>query len=118
MRRHDHSQIIQMLLACALECERCATACLGEDDVKMMARCITLDRDCADICTIAARLLQRDSEIAHEFLLICEKMCRMCADECAKHTHMEHCQRCAELCRKCAEACHEHQARLNQDSVH
>ncbi|HYF03437.1 MAG TPA: four-helix bundle copper-binding protein [Patescibacteria group bacterium] len=114
MQKHDHTQLIQTLLACALECENCASECLGEDHVQMMARCISLDRDCADICTLAARLLQRNSEVAHEFLLICEKICRICAEECEKHEH-SHCQRCAEACRKCAEACHAHHTPLNQD---
>lgn len=115
MQHHNHKQLIETLLACVLECENCATACLREEDVRMVARCIGLDRDCADICSHGARLLQRDSEVAHEFLLMCEKICRMCAEECAKHSHMEHCQRCAEACLKCAEACHAHHTPLNQD---
>ena len=45
---------IQACSNCALVCETCASACLREDDVKMMARCVELDRDCADICTLAA----------------------------------------------------------------
>ena len=116
MQHEDHKQLIETLLACALECENCATACLGEEDVKTMARCIALDRDCADICTLAARLLKRDSEVAHEFLAICEKICKMCGDECAKHaSHKEHCRRCADACKKCAEACRNHRSVVSQN---
>ena len=82
----------------------CASSCLREEDVKAMARCIELDRDCADICSLAAVLMSRNSELAKEFCALCAKVCRACAEECEKH-QMEHCQRCAEACRKCAEEC-------------
>ncbi|HEX2960500.1 MAG TPA: four-helix bundle copper-binding protein [Ignavibacteriales bacterium] len=71
----------------------------------MLARCIKLDMDCADICYEGARLIQRNSEIAQQFMSLCEKICTMCGDECQKHTHMKHCQQCAESCRKCVEEC-------------
>ena len=114
MKNHDHSALIQKLLACALACENCATACLHEDDVAMMANCVMLDRDCADICTLAARLLQRNSDIAHQYLVLCEEICRMCSAECGKHRH-EHCNKCAEACRECAETCHAHHEPITQD---
>ena len=31
-------------------CTACADACLGEDDVGELTRCIRLDLDCADLC--------------------------------------------------------------------
>jgi hypothetical protein len=114
MEHHDHSALIQKLLNCVLACEHCATACLDEEDVQMMTACIKLDRDCADICAQAARLLQRDSVIAHQYLVLCEEICRLCADECGKHDH-EHCRQCAEACQICADACHEHHQPIIQD---
>ena len=104
---HNHHDLIQKILDCALICEMCSSACLDEKDVTMMSRCIELDRDCSDICFMAARLLQRDSEIAHAFLAICEEMCRLCATECNKHD-IDHCKTCADICEKCADACHTH----------
>jgi hypothetical protein len=95
----------QKLIECALTCEDCERACLNEDNITLMARCIELDRDCADICLQAARLLKRDAEIADDFLVVCEKMCRMCAEECRKH-NQDHCRNCAEVCETCADACH------------
>ena len=85
-------------------CETCASACLREDDVKMMARCIELDRDCADICRLAAILMSRESDYAKEFCALCAKICRACGEECAKH-EMDHCQECAKACMNCAEEC-------------
>lgn len=109
---HPHNQLIQTLIDCARTCEQCAQACLDEKNVAMMAHCIELNRDCADICYLAARLLERDSEIAHKYLVVCEEMCRLCAAECGKHDD-EHCKRCAEACLRCAEACHAHHGQVN-----
>ena len=114
MPNHDHSALIQKLLDCVLACENCATACLREEDVDNMIRCISLDRDCADICSQAARLLQRKSEIGHQYLLLCEEICRMCGDECRQQQY-DHCQQCASVCHECAEACHAHHEPITQD---
>ena len=114
MENQKYQDLIQKLLACVASCENCATSCLGEDNVKMMAGCIKLDRDCADMCALAARLLQRDSEIALQFLLLCEEICRKCAEECGRHEH-EHCKQCAADCMACAEACHAHHQKIMQD---
>jgi len=109
---HQHNALIQELVKCALSCEYCMSICLDEKDVTMMAHCIELQRDCADICFQAAKLLQRDSEVGHKYLLICEEICRLCAEECLKSDH-EHCKVCSEACRQCAEACHAHHGEVS-----
>ena len=98
---------MEALSNCAAECNHCATACLDEQDVKMLARCIKLDIDCADICLLTASYVARDSEHANHLLKECAEICEACAEECEKHAHMEHCRKCAEACRHCAEACHQ-----------
>lgn len=103
--RASQKDLQQQLINCAITCEDCETACLNEENITLLARCIELNRDCADICLQAARLVQRQSEIEEDFLLVVEKMCRMCAEECRKHNH-DHCKQCAEVCEACAEACH------------
>jgi hypothetical protein len=90
--------------ACALACDQCAAACLGEDDVKMMARCIASDIDCAQICRLAAGYMARGSQFSQAICRLCADICTACADECGKHP-MDHCQRCAEACRRCAASC-------------
>jgi hypothetical protein len=82
---------------CAVACDHCAASCLGEKDVKAMARCIQLDMDCAAICRLAAGYMARGSELAG---MICEA----CAQECERH-QMDHCRECAQACRRCAEEC-------------
>lgn len=104
MHNSQNRSAIDALQECILACEHCATACLQEEDVKMMARCIMLDRDCADICRLTMTLLARGSEHGKHLLRECMEVCEACAAECAKHQH-DHCQQCAEACRRCVEAC-------------
>jgi hypothetical protein len=103
-----HNQQFESCIAacndCADACDMCASACLQEDDVKMMARCIALDIDCAQICRVAAAVMARGGPAANVICQACAAICDMCADECAKHS-MQHCQDCAAACRRCAEEC-------------
>lgn len=90
--------------ACADACDICTMACLQEDEMKMMARCIALDIDCAQICRLAAALMARGSEFAAAVCAVCTQACQACGDECAKH-QAQHCQDCAAACRRCADEC-------------
>lgn len=99
-----HQDLIDKLNACVAACEYCANACLHEDNVGMMADCIITDRDCSDICNLAARWLARDSRHAKHIIKECIELCGICAKECEKHDH-DHCKKCAEACRACEEAC-------------
>ena len=89
---------------CAAACLQCATACLHEADPKSMARCISLDLECADICQLAASLIARAGEHKQAICALCDQACCSCATECDKHG-MGHCTRCAEACRRCSDAC-------------
>ncbi len=106
MAHQLNKQLIVALNNCATECNHCTTACLEEKDVNMLAKCISLDIDCAAICTLTSSLLSRGSEHGKHLLKECAEVCNACADECEKHAeHMEHCKKCAEACRACATAC-------------
>jgi len=107
MSHEHHPQLIVALNNCATECNHCATACLDEQDVKMLAKCIKLDIDCADICSLTASLIARSSEHGKHLLKECAEVCDACATECEMHAKMgmEHCKNCAEACRACADAC-------------
>ena len=110
---HTQNQsLLDPLNACIAACEHCATACLQEDNVKMMARCVLLDRDCADICATTGAVLSRQTgnnvETTSALLEACRTACKTCGDECASHAEMhEHCKICAEACRRCERACAE-----------
>jgi hypothetical protein len=101
----EFTETLTALNECIAECNHCFSACLQEQDVKVMARCIQLDRDCADICQLTAKLLQSGSEVSREALRLCITVCEACADECDRHTKIQHCKDCAEACRRCVQAC-------------
>ncbi len=101
---------VETCFDCARACEACVTACLnmGDRDAKGhdMTACIQLCRDCADICTLCARLTVRGSQSMASFMTVCAEACEACAAECEKHAdHNEHCKACAEACRRCAAEC-------------
>jgi hypothetical protein len=106
MSHEKYKDCIEACHQCMEACEHCATACLHEDDVKMMARCIELDRSCADICSLAMREMSRGSQFAAQVCELCADVCDACGEECGKH-QADHCQVCAKACRECAEACRE-----------
>ena len=105
MAHQQNKKLIDALNDCATECNHCTTACLDEQDVKMLSKCIKLDIDCAAICSLTASLLARGSEHGNHLLKECAEICNACAEECEKHAHMEHCKQCAAACRACEEAC-------------
>lgn len=105
MEQQQTSRLITLLNDCARVCNQCAVACLNEKDPGMLAACIKTDLDCATLCHTTATFLERGSGDADAVLSVCGVVCDHCADECEKHSHMEHCRICAEICRQCAEAC-------------
>jgi hypothetical protein len=88
---------------CLTACMLCATACL-EEDATGMARCISLDLECAELCRLTASAIARNSEHMDAICALCAHACDTSSDECDKH-NMDHCQRCAEASRYCAETC-------------
>lgn len=102
------ASLIAELSNCESTCVVCVDACLSEQDVQMLARCISLNDTCADVCASTARTAARvghmEPTILQHQLEACREACMLCADECEQHEH-EHCRICSESCRSCAEAC-------------
>jgi response regulator RpfG family c-di-GMP phosphodiesterase len=101
----ENKKLIDTLYFCAAQCTHCYDACQREKEKENLNRCIALDEECADICRLTATRLEKSSENSEKFLRLCAEICESCAAECEKHTHMEHCKKCAEACRTCAEMC-------------
>ena len=102
--------LVRAAAECSAVCTTCADACLSEDGVADLARCVRMCLDCAEICATTGTLIARpgpqDPETLRALLEACATACRACADECGGHAdHMEHCRICAESCAACAEAC-------------
>jgi len=87
-----YKSCIEACLKCASICNYCASSCTQEDDIKMMAKCIQLDMECAALCYTAAQLMSLGSSKSKEICNICADICEACGNECGKHTHSKHCQ--------------------------
>lgn len=83
-------------------CEWCADECADEGEE--MAECIRLCRDVADLASLHARFMARNSDYSTQLAEACADACEACAEECARHDH-EHCQVCADVVSECAESC-------------
>ena len=105
MEYPDFKKCIEACLACAVACNHCAYECLHSLEVTQRIRCIQLDHECAIICFAAANMLSSGNKWIGALYQECAELCDACAAECEKHTHMDHCKKCAEMCRKCAEEC-------------
>ncbi len=104
------ADVLRALDECARTCALCADACLGEDMVDELRRCIRLNLDCAALCRttgdVLSRLVEPDSTVLRATLEACVAACTACGTECASHAEMhEHCKVCAESCRQCEDAC-------------
>jgi hypothetical protein len=104
------ARCVEQCFACTLTCTSCADACLAEEQVQELVRCIRLNLDCPDVCNATGRVLTRQTSseprLARSMLEACAQACRVCAEECERHAHHhEHCRICAEACRRCEQAC-------------
>jgi hypothetical protein len=77
---------IDACMRCAEACEFCATSDLKEQDVKMMASCAQMNRQCAAVCWTSASLMSMDSQFAKQFCILCADVCDACAQECENTT--------------------------------
>lgn len=97
---------------CAQTCTACADACLSEDMVAELTKCIRTNADSADICATTGNVLSRhtgyDANLTRSIVETCRMACKSCANECEQHAEMhKHCSVCAEACRRCEQACAE-----------
>ena len=74
LQNQKYQSCIDACNDCAESCELCATSCLREQDVKMLERCIQLDRDCATICWAASQFMSRNSEYVKQICNTCGVM--------------------------------------------
>lgn len=103
------NRAVEACNGCATACQHCILACLEEENVSHLKRCIQLDLECAALCRSAAEIMTLKSVHSGEICKICAVACHACAEECEKHAQMGmgHCRVCAEACRKCAQVCEE-----------
>src|SRR5690349_1138546 len=93
---------IEVLIEASQACTACADACLSEDDVVELAKCVRTNLDCADVCAATSCVLSRhtgyDFNVTRALLEACSTVCFTCADECARHAERHHhCYLCAQV---------------------
>jgi hypothetical protein len=108
----SYIEALRALAMCAETCLSCADACLAEPErLEQLRRCIRINQDCADVCSVTVRLLTRQTEtpgpLVHAQLHACVLACQLCGEVCEEHAEMH------DYCRICAEACHHCQERCN-----
>ncbi len=108
----DGAEVAAAIDACltsAQACTACADADSVEHDLAELGNCIALNQECADLCTITARVLSRpvhwDRFTVDHLLQACARICRLCAEECARHAHHRHCAICEQASGACVDAC-------------
>lgn len=79
MAHQQHAELLKVLHECMTECNHCFDACLKEDDVKMMAECIRLDRECADMCGYLEQAISRNSPFVKQLAQVCAEICEPAA---------------------------------------
>ncbi len=95
------------------ECQHCHSICvatirhcldLGGRHAE--AGHITLMSDCAQVCTMAANFMLRNSRFQKQITGLCAQVCHACADDCERLDGEDRMMReCAEACRRCASFC-------------
>ena len=98
------ASLLHTLQHCEATCEHMVThlICLPHDDRRDLQ--IQLLRDCADICTLMAKYLARNSCNARVLASVCAYICELCGNECARFPDPMS-QQCAQICLHCAQAC-------------
>ena len=97
----DQQECVELCNEAVEVCEWCADACLGDPD---MEECARRCRDVADIASLHARFMARDSRYSDHLAELCAEACEACAEECRKHD-ADHCRACADVLPDCAESC-------------
>lgn len=93
-----------------LECFRVTTSCLqyclDRGDRYSDQRNITLLKECADICEIAASFMVESSDFSHDVCGICARICDLCGDSCYDlDSHDPIMKACMTACKNCADSC-------------
>lgn len=105
---------------CQVECEKNFHHCfkLVEAGKKEHAKAMHLSVDCAEFCTVSAKLTARQSPLAGAACEACAKACDACASECDKFPDMPEMKACAAKCRECAKSCREMVKMVGHDHDH
>jgi hypothetical protein len=109
MTPEHYKAAISACQSCVTICNTCSDEMIGmesHDNQELMARCIRLCRECADICSLSVSWMSRSSLLSKHICRVCAEVCNACAEACEQHApHHKLCGPCAEECRRCTAVC-------------
>jgi hypothetical protein len=100
----NQEQIESCIAACAASARECRQFCeayrYNSELIIVLFNC----RDCAELCEICIRGLERKSRVTRALCLACAAACELCV-ETFRVDATEPFRRCREACRRCAAEC-------------
>lgn len=96
---------VQAALDCHAVCVRTLQHCVQKGGRHAEARHLGLLQDCAQICTISADFMLRNSPLHAQVCGVCAEVCEACAQSCEAINDGVQMQACVDACRRCAEEC-------------
>jgi len=104
MVQEQYEQLLEVAHECMVACNYSYDQSFKKGDVQMLANCIQLNRECADICSYLEQAISRGSAYVLELATLSATICEACAEECEKHNDDYH-QQCAIASTNCAKVC-------------
>jgi len=99
----EMSNCIDTCSEAAQAAEMCADACI-EEGREELAECIRHCRDVADLTSMHARFMSRNSTFHTALASICADACEACIEECQQF-EMEATETCVAVLEPCVESC-------------
>jgi len=99
-----HHDLLMTIQHCEAVCEHMTTLVRSFPDLHRRIAQMQLLRDCADICSLTAKFVARESGFARHAAHLCALICEACANECLRFPD-QHSQHCAQVCLHCAQQC-------------
>ena len=102
----EQEDCVKSAASCALQCEMCQRHCMNlvtAGDPKH-ANTMRLCQDCAEFCSLSARLVARRGPTWQLTADTCAKICDACAKRCLEFDD-DHMKRCGKSCQGCAKSC-------------
>jgi len=94
---------------CARACDTCSAHCvqLLADGRKEHLATMQTCQDCAEVCSLAARVIAKDGPMGDLTCTACAEACKRCGDACEKFGSDPLMKKCADECARCEKACRE-----------
>lgn len=104
---HSHMSshhLLSMIQHCEGTCEHMISMLINQGETHSRKKQIQLLRDCADICTLMAKYLARNTHLAKSLAQYCAYVCELCGNTCLQFPDHES-QQCGQICLNCAQEC-------------